>query len=307
MSLSFDNNSSARPAAPNTALSGGTRWQGRRWKGIANAAAWLILGSAAVTMLFPLFWMVVTSLKSEPELYQIPPALVPARLNWGNYLDAFGYIPYWRMLANSSMIAALVTAGRVLTSTFAGFSFARLRYPGRDLLFLLYLAVLMVPFPVTMVPLYLIMRAFGWLDSYNALIVPAIVSAYNTFLARQFMLSIPRDLDDAARIDGANPFTIYWRVVLPLCKPVIAVITVFSFMQSWNSFIWPLLVINSAEKFTIPLGLAIIAGGRDGYGGYIAWNYLMAAATASAVPMIVIFLLAQRYFIQGIAMSGIKG
>lgn len=307
MSLSFNEKSVAelpRKRAPERRQA---RLGVRAQRGVVDALTWIVLGAAAITMLFPLFWMVSTSFKSEPELYQFPPPLLPARLNWSNYLEAFGYIPYWRMLGNSAMIASVVTIGRVLTSTFAGFSFARLRYPGRDKLFLLYLAVLMVPFPVTMVPLYLIMRAFGWLDSYNALIIPAIVSAYNTFLARQFMLSLPLDLDDAARIDGANPFTIYWRIILPLCKPVIAVITVFSFMQSWNSFIWPLLVISSSERFTVPLGLAIIATGRDGYGGYIAWNYLMAAATASALPMIAIFLIAQRYFVQGIAMTGLKG
>lgn len=283
-------------------------WFGKRNQTLlGDTLTWIVLGVVGISMIFPLYWMVSTSLKSEPELYEIPPRLIPQDLLWSNYLVAFRTIPYWQMLWNSTFVALIVTVGRVITSTFAGFAFARLQFPGRNTLFLTYLAVLMIPFPVTMVPLYLIMRSLGWLDTYTALILPPFVSAYNTFLVRQFMLSLPGELEDAARIDGASPPLIYARVIMPLCKPVVAAITIFSFLTSWNSFIWPLLVLSSPDKLTVPIGLAIIATGRDGYGGYIAWNYLMAAATASAIPMILVFLVAQRQFVQGIALTGLKG
>lgn len=275
-------------------------------RGFWPAVLTLALALFAMTMALPLFWMVSTSLKTEPEIYLIPPSLFPRTPIWSNYVSAFSVIPYGRMLLNSTVVALTVMVSRVFTSTLAGFAFARLEFPGRDKLFLMYLAVLMVPFTVTMIPLYIIVRNLGWLDSMSALIFPMFVSAYNTFLARQFMLSLPRDFDDAARIDGANPWVIYTQVILPLCRPVISVIALFSFMTSWNSFIWPLLVLSSREMLTIPIGLAIIASG-NGTGDYIQWNYLMAAATATALPIITLFLIAQRQFVRGIAMSGLRG
>ncbi len=267
----------------------------------------IALGVLAFTMLIPMLWMVLTSLKSEQEIYLLPPVILPRAALWDNYEKAFTSIPYWRMMLNSAIVAGTVTLSRVLTSTAAGYAFGRLEFPGRDKIFLAYIAVLMVPFTVTIVPLYLIVRAFGWIDTLSALIFPMFVSAYNTFLARQFMLSLPKDLDDAARIDGANPWVIFTRIILPLSRPVIAVITLFSFMTSWNSFIWPLLVLSAAENLTIPIGLAFIASGRGGTGEYVQWNYLMAAATAAATPIVALYVAAQRQFVQGIAMTGMRG
>jgi multiple sugar transport system permease protein len=278
----------------------------RRQRLAADAVVYLILIGVGISMFFPLFWMLSTSFKTEPELAILPPPLLPLHWTWANYPVAFARIPYLRMLANSVIVAVVVTIGRVLTSTFAGFAFARLRFPGRDRLFLLYLAVLMVPFPVTLVPLYLLMNALGWVDSLSAVIFPSFVSAYNTFLCRQFMLSLPGELEDAARIDGAGPPRIYWHVILPLCGPVVAATTIFSFLTSWNSFIWPLIILNSPEKQTLPIGLTTIATATTNYGGYTPWTMLMAAATAGALPMLAVYLVAQRYFVEGIALTGLK-
>jgi multiple sugar transport system permease protein len=246
-------------------------------------------------------------LRTEPELYLLPPPLLPITWTLDNYRIAFERIPYWGMLKNSVLVAVVVTFGRVLTSTFAGFAFARLRFPGRDQIFLLYLAVLMIPFPVTMVPLYLLMNSLSLTDNLLAIILPPFVSAYNTFLCRQFMLSLPSELEDAARIDGCNPLRIYWHVILPLCGPVIAATTIFSFLTTWNSFIWPLIILNSPDNLTLPIGLTILATAGTNYGGYTPWTILMAAATAAAVPMIAVYLAAQRYFLEGIALTGLKG
>ena len=195
----------------------------------------------------------------------------------------------------------------VITSLFAGFAFARLTFPGRNKFFLLYLAVLMVPFPVTLVPLYLLMSAIGWTDNLIAIILPPFVSAYTTFLCRQYMLGLPTELEDAARIDGCNPLHVFVHVILPLCGPVIAATTIFSFLTTWNSFIWPLIILNSPDNLTLPIGLTVLATAGTNYGGYTPWTTLMAAATAAAIPMIAVYLAAQRYFLEGIAITGLKG
>ena len=280
---------------------------GKRRRIFDSVITWLVLGAGGITMVFPLFWMISTSFKAESELYIFPPPLLPINWTWDNYPIAFRNVNYGRLLFNSVTVAIIVTCGRVITSTFAGFAFARLNFPGRDQLFLMYLGVLMVPFPVTMVPLYLLMRSLGWIDNLVAIILPLFVSAYNTFLVRQYMLTLPTELEDAARIDGASVPRIYASVVLPLCGPVIAAITVFSFLTSWNSFIWPLLVLSSPQNLTLPIGVALIATARAHYGGYTPWTMLMAVATASAIPMIIVYLLAQRHFVRGIALTGLKG
>jgi multiple sugar transport system permease protein len=276
-------------------------------KRIGDFWAYIILIGAGITMAFPLFWMLSTSLRTEPELYILPPPVLPIHWTADNYGVAFERIPYWGMLWNSVFVAIIVTAGRVFTSTFAGFAFARLRFPGRNKIFLLYLAVLMIPFPVTLVPLYLLMNAIGWTDNLIAIILPPLVSAFTTFLCRQYMLGLPTELEDAARIDGCNPPRIYWHVIMPLCGPVIAATTILSFLATWNSFVWPLIILNSPENLTLPIGLTILATAGTNYGGYTPWTTLMAAATAAAIPMIVVYLVAQRYFLAGIAMTGIKG
>ena len=279
----------------------------KRRRQATDILAYLVLILVGITMVFPLFWMVSTSFKSDAELFILPPPLLPQNPTLANYPQAFERIPYFRMLTNSLVAAVLVTVGRVFTSTFAGFAFARLQFPGRNKLFLLYLAVLMVPFPVTMIPLYLIMKSLGWLNSLYSIIFPPMVSAYTTFLCRQFMLTLPTELEDAARIDGANPGRIYWNVIMPLCGPVIAATIIFTFLGSWNSFLWPLLMLSSPDRTTLPIGLTMIANARINYGGYTPYTQLMAAATAGAIPMIIVYLVAQKQFVQGIAVTGLKG
>jgi len=268
---------------------------------------YVVLIGVGASMAFPLFWMLSTSLRTEPELYMLPPPILPIHWTLDNYRVAFERIPYWGMLWNSLFVAVIVTFGRVITSLFAGFAFARLTFPARNKLFLLYLAVLMIPFPVTLVPLYLLMSTIGWTDNLIAIILPPFVSAYTTFLCRQYMLGLPTELEDAARIDGCNPLRVFVHVILPLCGPVIAATTIFSFLTTWNSFIWPLIILNSPDNLTLPIGLTVLATAGTNYGGYTPWTTLMAAATAAAIPMIAVYLAAQRYFLEGIAITGLKG
>jgi multiple sugar transport system permease protein len=273
---------------------------------LVDLLIYALLIAVGLSMAFPLFWMVSTSLRTEPELYILPPPLLPIHWTLDNYPDAFARIAYWVMLKNSLFVAVIVTFGRVITSTFAGFAFSRLRFPGRDKIFLLYLGVLMIPFPVTMVPLYLLTSTLGLVDNLLAIILPPFVSAFTTFLCRQYMLSLPSELEDAARIDGCNPPRIYLHVILPLCGPVIAATTIFSFLTTWNSFIWPLIILSSPDNLTLPIGLTTIATARSSYGGYTPWTLLMAAACAAALPMIAVYMVAQRHFVQGIALTGLK-
>ena len=211
-------------------------------------------------------------------------------------------VPMGRFFLNSLLVAAAVTFGVVFSSSLAGYAFARLRFPGRDKLFLGYLATMMIPGAVTMIPLFILMRQLGWVDSYAALIVPAMFSAYGTFMLRQFFMSIPRDLEDAAAIDGCGLFGIYWRIILPVSKPALATLTTFTFMGQWNNFLWPLVVTNSPEKMTLPVGLQYFMGlhGTD-------YALLMAGSVTAILPVLALFLFSQRFFIRGIQLGAIKG
>jgi len=282
---------------------------------------YVVLGVAGFTMMLPILWMISTSLKSpgSPGLFlQWLPRDEAGRLHlyWGNYVsawEAFTVESAWGGLLrnadcflvfylNSLFVSVCITAGAVLTSSLAAYSFARLRYPGRDKVFLGYLATLMVPTVVTMVPLYVLVRQFHLYNTYWALILPGMFTAYGTFLLRQFFLTIPADLEDAARIDGAGKLAIYWKIIMPLSKPALATLTIFVFLHSWNDFMWPLVVIDDMAKKTLPIGLASFS---DQYG--TEWTLLMAASLIAMVPVLIIFLLGQRYFVRGIVLSGIKG
>lgn len=262
----------------------------------------VLLAVGAVGMAFPFLWMLSTSFKPDSRVFVTPPELLtwPLRVdNYGRIADAF---PFWRFALNSVGVALASTGFQVATSAMAAFAFARLRFPGREALFVVYLATLMIPLQVTVVPLFVEMRSLSLIDSYPALILPSIASAFGTFLLRQAFLSLPRDLDEAAVIDGAGYWTIFWTVLLPLVRPALATFAVFAFMASWNSFIWPLLAVNSADLMTLPVGLATLHGRYT-----TAWNLVMAGATVSVIPTLVVFILAQRHVVRGIAFSGIKG
>jgi multiple sugar transport system permease protein len=264
--------------------------------------AHLLLMLGAVTMVIPFLWMLSTSLKSEQQAYIFPPIWIPDPIMWSNYSTTWQALPFNLFLINSAIVSVFVTVGQLLTCSMGAYAFARLDFPGRDKLFVLYLATIMVPFQVIMIPLFILVRDLKWIDSYQGLIIPLIFSAYGTFLLRQFFKSIPGELEDAAKIDGCSYFRIYWNIMLPLSKPALATLGIFVFMWSWNNFLWPLLVINSLEMKTLPLGLAYFLGQYTIY-----WNLLMVGATIALIPILVLFFLAQRYFIEGITLTGLKG
>lgn len=276
----------------------------RRNQQLVNVVCWLILAAGAAFWLLPFVWMVLSSLKTLPEIYAFPPTLFPQQLMWENYVETFNRMPFGRFFLNSIVVSVAVVLGQLITCSLAGYGFARLRFPGRDVLFLGYIATMMVPFAVIMIPLFILMRGFGWLDSLQALIVPALFSAWGTFMMRQFMLTIPRELEDAARIDGCSYFSCYWRIILPLCQPVLATLAIFTFLGTWNDFLWPLIIINSLELRTLPLGLAAFQAMQM---IKTPWHLIMAASTISVIPIIILFLIGQKYYVRGIVTSGLKG
>ncbi len=297
--------------ASRTSISGALRTRRAGARFLADLLVYLVLGTIGITMVLPFIWMIGTSLKTYGEVLVWPPTFFPKVPQWHNYVEAWNFsrnAPFDVFFLNSIIVSASITIAQVVTCSTAGYAFGRLQFPGRDVLFLLYVATLMVPFQVTLVPLYLIMRQLHWVDTRQALIVPNLVSAYGTFLVRQFMLTLPRELEDAARIDGANVPIILLKVILPLCTPVLSTLAILTFASSWNMFLWPLIVISNTRLRTIPIGLALFTAMPE-YAtiGVPPYQLLMAAATFSMLPTVVVFLLGQRYFIRGIALSGLKG
>jgi multiple sugar transport system permease protein len=294
-----------------TAQSPAIHRQGSRWElgikartHIGNFLTVLILSLGGVLMALPFLWMVSSSLKPISEIYVFPPSFVPESIQWSNYLEIWRRLPFHLFFRNSFVVAILETMGVLFTSSLAGYSFARLRYPGRDQLFLIYLSTMMIPFAVRMIPLFILMRSFGWIDSLAALIVPGMFSAWGTFLMRQFMLTIPHELEDAALIDGCSFFRIYWRIILPLTMPALTTLGIFHFMGSWNAFLWPLIILNSMNIKTLPLGLAAFQAMTA---MKTPWHLVMAASVVSVLPIIIIFMLGQKYYVRGIVTTGLKG
>jgi multiple sugar transport system permease protein len=246
--------------------------------------------------------MVLTSFKDLGEIMRFPPTWWPEDFTVRNYTDAFSAAPFGRFYANSLFVAVAVTAGQVVTCSLAAYAFARMQFKGRDILFYCFLGTMMVPAHVTMIPGFMIMHWLGWIDTYAALIVPGLASAFGTFLLRQFFMTIPRELEEAAFIDGCSRFGVLWRIILPLSRPALATLAIFTFMAVFNEFIWALIVLNTEEMFTVQLGLAIF---RDRYA--TEWGSLMAGSVVATLPILVVFFFAQKYFIQGITLSGLKG
>ncbi|MFA5143662.1 MAG: carbohydrate ABC transporter permease [Candidatus Omnitrophota bacterium] len=269
---------------------------------------YLFLIAGGITMVLPFLWMVSTSLKSNNSIFAFDMTSiqwVPRPVYWQNYFDVWKVVPFARFYINSIFVCVVVTFGQVATSALAAYAFARLKFPGRDKLFFAYLATMMIPGSVTMIPVFTMMSVFGWIDSYKALIIPAIFSAYGTFLLRQFFMTLPRDLEDAAKIDGCSLWGIFWRVILPLSHTALATLTIFVSLGNWVSFMWPLLVTNSIEKKTLPIGLAYF---QELYQyAQPEWGLLMAGSLITMVPIIIIFLFNQRFFIEGIKLTGMKG
>jgi multiple sugar transport system permease protein len=260
----------------------------------------ILAAALGLTLLLPFVWMMLTSLKSLAEVDA--PSWIPAEPQWGNYLEVFSRVPYARFYANSLVVAGWVTLLQVTTSALAAFSFARLRWPGRDRLFLAYLGTMMLPGLVMMVPNYQIMIKLGLVDSLMGLVLPSAFSAFGTFLLRQFMLSIPESLDEAAEIDGASKWTLFWEIILPLCRPGLVTLTVFTFLGNYNSFFWPLVMLRSIDNYTLPIGMLYF----DSVSGNTT-HLLMAAATMSVLPMIFLFFFVQKTLVQGIQDGAVKG
>jgi multiple sugar transport system permease protein len=271
------------------------------------------------TMMAPFLWMIATSLKGPNEAF-LSSRLIPKQLVFSNYLEVWRTVPFGRFFINSLVVTCAIVVGQLITSSLAAFAFARLRFPGRGKLFICYLATMMVPGTVTMIPVFIILKFLGrlcdyqlflgpinlgnviGLDSYFALIVPGLFSPFGVFLLRQFFLTIPTELEDAARIDGCGTFRIFWSVILPLSGAAQATLTIFAFMGGWRDFMWPLIVTHSLELNTLTLGVASFQG------LYLTnWPYLMAGAIMVIVPMLIVFLFNQRYFVEGIKLSGLKG
>ncbi len=262
---------------------------------------YLLLLLFGALMIVPFLWMVTTSLKAPGAVLSLPPQILPREPTLESYRRVLEIVPMARMLANSLIVTSAVVLAQLVTCALAAYAFARMRWRGRETLFLLYLATLMVPLQVTITPLFILMQRLGWVNTYQGLIAPGIVSAFGTFLLRQAMLDVPREYEEAAILDGANHWTIFRNVVLPLIGPTLATLSVFAMMGSWNSFLWPLFVTRDERLMTLPVGLAMLQGRYT-----TEWSLVMAGAVITVTPIILIYLLAQRAFVRGVALSGIK-
>jgi len=273
-------------------------------KRLGTVLKYAILIFGAILMVFPFAWMIDASLMTSSEIQRRPPTLYPAEIQWRNFTDLLDVLPFGRLYLNSLLVTIATVIGVLFTSSLAGFAFAKYQFPGREVLFYIILATMMIPFFVTLIPVFYIVRQLGWINTYQGLIFPSITSAYGIFLMRQFIFSVPDELLDAARIDGAPEPMIYWRIIIPLTRPALATLGTFTFIGSWNAFLWPLLVINSRDLYTVPLGLntlRIFASEQRNL------NLLMSGTVLSVVPTLILFIFLQRYFIQGITLTGLKG
>ncbi|MCD6205429.1 MAG: carbohydrate ABC transporter permease [Candidatus Marinimicrobia bacterium] len=265
---------------------------------------YLFLLAVAAMLILPFLWILSTSLKGNESIFVIPPKWIPKRFHWENYSNVFAKMPFLTYLRNSVFISAMTIIGTLLSSSLVAYAFACLKWPGRNGVFIFVLATMMLPTQVTMIPLFVLFKNFGWLNTFKPLIIPAFFGggAFNIFLLRQFFLTIPRELFDAARIDGCSEWRIYYNIVLPLAKPALATVAILTFMMTWNDFFGPLIYLSDKLKGTLALGLAMFVGQHQ-----TEWGMLMAASVMMMIPVIILFFLFQKYFIKGFMMSGIKG
>jgi multiple sugar transport system permease protein len=276
---------------------------GRRQR-VHKVLTWVLLLAGAVLMLMPLIWMLSSSLKLETRVFEYPPRLIPRPARFQNYVDALTYKPFHLYLRNTLFLVVMNEIAVLVTSSFCAYGFARVNFKGRNFWFSVLMAVMMLPNIVLMVPQFVIFSRLKWIDTFLPLVVPPFFGggAFNIFLLRQFFRSIPEDLADAARIDGCNEFMIYARVMLPLAKPALTTVAIFTFISTWNNFMGPLLYFNSSENYTVSIGLAMFRSVMR-----TRWDLLMAASAAMTLPMIAVFFAAQRYFVQGVVLTGLKG
>jgi len=271
---------------------------------VASVGKHLLLILLGITFVFPLVWMVLTSLKPLPEAVTFPPVWIPHPFEWVNYPNGLASEPFLRYFANSLYYCLTTVVGVTLSSSLVAYGFARLRWPGRDVLFMVMVATLLLPFIVTLIPLFILYKHLGWVGSYKPLIIPTFLggSVFSTFLLRQFFMTIPESLSEAARIDGASELWIYARVIVPLAKPALATVALFQLIYAWNDFLGPLIYLDQSSLYPISIGLNQMLGQYT-----TNWSWLMVGATVATAPIIVLFFLTQRTFIQGIALTGVKG
>ena len=273
----------------------------RAW--LANAALALPLVLGSLIMFLPLLWAVSFSFGQPHEFFTLPPPVIPSAIRLDNYHGVFERVDFLRFFLNSVFVTACVTIAQLITCSMGGYAFARLRFPGKRIIFILFLASMMVPQHVTLIPVFIIIRGMGLYNNLGALIVPYAASVFGTFLLKQFFETIPDELEDASKIDGAGFLQIYWRIMLPLAGPPLATLAILTFNSSWNNFFWPLIFINSAEKMTLPLGMIYLRG-QDGVTNS---GVLMAAIVLNLIPVLIFFLIFQRRLVEGVTLSGLKG
>lgn len=276
----------------------------RKEEFLVRTIVYILLIVSSIIILIPIFWMLSTALKEDSEVYLFPPEWIPKKIYPSNFTRALTFLPFGRYFINTSVITFLSVIGQLISSSLVAFGFARLKARGKDLLFILVLSTMMIPSQITMIPIFVLFKLLNWVDTFKPLIIPNFFGgAFFIFLLRQFYMTIPIELDDAAKIDGCSYFGIYTRIILPLTKPALATVAIFTFMWTWNDFMGPLIYLNSREKLTLSLALSRFTGMY----GMTAWNLLMAASIVVALPCFILFFFAQKYFIQGIVITGLKG
>ena len=262
----------------------------------------LILIIGAIIMVVPFLWMLVTSLESTAQAFSVPPSFIPNPFLWDNYPQSFNALPFNLAYINSAIVAVSVTAFQLITCSMAAYAFARIQFPGREIIFFVFLATMMVPFQLTIIPIFLTMKKLGLLDTLLSLILPpALFSAFGVFLLRQFILGLPYELEEAAIVDGANRWTIFWQIILPLLRAPLAALGIFTFIGQWNDFFRPLIMLNTPSNFTVPLMLNQFRGQYA-----TEWTLVMAGSVIAVLPLLIVYILAQRHIIRGIAMTGLK-
>jgi ABC-type glycerol-3-phosphate transport system permease component len=276
------------------------------WDTPLRLAGYAILIIVSLIMIVPFIWMVSTSLRPSGSEFAYPPQILPTTFEFENYKMLFTLVPFGRYFVNTVIVTFFTVVGQVTIGSLAAYAFARLNFMGRDLIFVLYLSTMMIPFQIILIPLFLIVFGLGWVNTFQGLIVPGLSSVFGIFLLRQAFMGVPRDYQDAARIDGASEWTIYWRVFLPLNGPALATLGVFAFMGTWTDLLWPLLIARDQEMRTLELGLAYFNSSTSAF-RQTNWPLMMSAAVVVMLPVLLVYTFAQRYFIQGISLSGVKG
>jgi multiple sugar transport system permease protein len=274
----------------------------RRASRVTSIISQVLLSLVALLFLLPIIWMLLSALKPSAEVFTVPPKLFGSEVLFSNFVEAWNYLPFGRFIVNTLFVAGIGTLITLLASAMSGYAFARLNFRFAGGLFVLYLSTLIVPQEVIVIPMFIVMQTLGWVNSYQALILPWAFTAFGTFLLRQFFLTIPRELEEAAKIDGCGHIRILRSIIIPISAPALAVLAVFTFLSYWNSFLWPLIIINDTAKMTVPLGLELFLG-QQGQ----RWELLMAAATISMAPTVILVLALQKYLVRGIALSGLGG